>query len=117
MLGNILLATLLLTSQYAAVSARSPSPLQRRVLGRSLDDAASTEWSLNVSTCPGEISHEQISGERFIGTLLAGYALHSMQNTKTGLSAQLSLAGPACNAFGSDITNLTVDVTYESESR
>ncbi|KAI0318301.1 glycosyl hydrolases family 31-domain-containing protein [Amylostereum chailletii] len=54
--------------------------------------------SLNVSTCPG-------------------YTLASVQDTLHGLLAQLVLGGPACNAFGNDIVNLTVEVTYETRSR
>ncbi|GLB41383.1 putative glycosyl hydrolase 31 family protein [Lyophyllum shimeji] len=52
----------------------------------------------NVSTCPG-------------------YTLHSLVETPSGLSAQLSLAGEACNAFGEDISALTVEVAYETTSR
>ncbi|KAJ6556155.1 glycosyl hydrolases family 31-domain-containing protein [Mycena capillaripes] len=54
--------------------------------------------SFNVSNCPG-------------------YSLHSLSATKSGLTAQLNLAGPACNAFGEDIPNLTIQVNYETESR
>ncbi|KAL5534874.1 hypothetical protein ACEPAG_1339 [Sanghuangporus baumii] len=57
-----------------------------------------TVHSLNVSTCPG-------------------YTLQSLQNTSTGFVAGLALAGPACNAFGNDVANLTVEVSYESQSR
>ncbi|KAL5534914.1 hypothetical protein ACEPAF_3004 [Sanghuangporus sanghuang] len=57
-----------------------------------------TVHSLNVSACPG-------------------YTLQSLQNTSTGFVAGLALAGPACNAFGNDVANLTVEVSYESQSR
>jgi len=33
------------------------------------------------------------------------------------LKAHLQLAGPACNAFGSDVDALTIEVTYETQSR
>ena len=46
-----------------------------------------------------------------------GYTLGSLSETSTGLIAKLGLAGPACNAFGQDISNLTIQVTYESQSR
>ncbi|KAI5988848.1 glycoside hydrolase family 31 protein [Pisolithus orientalis] len=45
-----------------------------------------------------------------------GYTLTSLAELQHGLSAQLQLAGPACNAFGSDIANLTLEVTYQSQS-
>lgn len=47
----------------------------------------------------------------------SGYTLNALEHTKTGLTAQLSLAGPACNAFGTDIANLTLEVTYETDTR
>ena len=40
-----------------------------------------------------------------------------MDEKKNGLRAQLSLAGPACNEFGHDISNLTIEVTYETKTR
>ncbi|EJD04630.1 uncharacterized protein FOMMEDRAFT_19850 [Fomitiporia mediterranea MF3/22] len=65
------------------------------LLPRAVDDTA---HSLNVSTCPG-------------------YTLQDLQNTSSGFTASLALAGPACNAFGNDIANLTIAVDYESQSR
>ncbi|KAF5371361.1 hypothetical protein D9615_009680 [Tricholomella constricta] len=53
---------------------------------------------LDVSTCPG-------------------YTLHSLVETKIGFSAQLNLAGNACNAFGDDISELTIQVSYETTTR
>ncbi|OBZ71666.1 Alpha-glucosidase [Grifola frondosa] len=61
-------------------------------------DETNATHSQNVSSCPG-------------------YTLSSVKETNTGLAAHLSLAGTACNAFGQDITDLTVQVTYESDSR
>jgi alpha-glucosidase len=55
----------------------------------------------------------QISTKEWI----AGYTLDSLQESDTGLTARLSLFGPACNAFGMDVSSLTVQVTYESDSR
>ncbi|KAJ4469268.1 glycoside hydrolase family 31 protein [Lentinula aciculospora] len=57
-----------------------------------------TAFSKNVSSCPG-------------------YSLHSLQESEIGLVAQLSLAGVPCNAFGTDFQNLTIQVTYETDSR
>lgn len=54
--------------------------------------------SLNVSSCPG-------------------YTLHALHTSSTGFTASLSLAGAPCNAFGTDIANLTLAVSYESQSR
>ncbi|PPQ90718.1 hypothetical protein CVT25_005026 [Psilocybe cyanescens] len=54
--------------------------------------------SLDVSSCPG-------------------YQLNSLKQTNTGLTAKLSLKGQACNAFGTDVADLTIQVTYETNSR
>ena len=47
---------------------------------------------------------------------IQGYTLNSLQESDTGLTARLSLFGPACNAFGMDVSGLTVQVTYERDS-
>ncbi|KAI0076562.1 hypothetical protein K474DRAFT_1755437, partial [Panus rudis PR-1116 ss-1] len=46
-----------------------------------------------------------------------GYIMTGLQETKTGFTASLNLAGSECNAFGKDIANLTLEVTYESDTR
>ncbi|KAJ7627419.1 glycosyl hydrolases family 31-domain-containing protein [Roridomyces roridus] len=59
---------------------------------------SSGSHSLDVANCPG-------------------YTLSALKETSNGLAASLALAGPACNAFGKDIGNLTIQVTYETESQ
>ncbi|KAG6370671.1 glycoside hydrolase family 31 protein [Boletus reticuloceps] len=54
-------------------------------------------YSMNVTNCPG-------------------YALGSLAENEYGLTAQLSLAGTPCNAFGTDIMDLTIEVTYQSQT-
>ncbi|KAK7054983.1 hypothetical protein VNI00_003446 [Paramarasmius palmivorus] len=61
-------------------------------------NADNNVYSRNVSTCPG-------------------YSLGSISETATGFTAQLSLAGAPCNAFGTDVPSLTIEVAYESISR
>ncbi|KAG7095313.1 hypothetical protein E1B28_006078 [Marasmius oreades] len=46
-----------------------------------------------------------------------GYELTSRSDSETGFVAALKLNGPPCDAFGNDIPNLTIQVTYESTSR
>ncbi|KAJ6533997.1 glycoside hydrolase family 31 protein [Mycena vulgaris] len=60
--------------------------------------AQGSNFSKNVSSCPG-------------------YILSSLEENNIGLTAELSLAGTPCNAFGNDIANLTIQVTYESDQR
>ncbi|EKM60281.1 glycoside hydrolase family 31 protein [Phanerochaete carnosa HHB-10118-sp] len=81
----------------AVVLGREPSKLQRDALPHQFAPRAPT-LSLNVSSCPG-------------------YTLSALQETDTGLAAQLNLAGAACDAFGQDIANLTLEVTYDSDTR
>ncbi|KZT68499.1 glycoside hydrolase family 31 protein [Daedalea quercina L-15889] len=57
-----------------------------------------TGHSLNVSSCPG-------------------YTLSSVNVSETGLTAYLKLAGNACDAFGSDVDDLTLQVTYDTNQR
>lgn len=46
-----------------------------------------------------------------------GYSASNVKTTATSLSADLSLAGPACNVYGDDLLNLTLEVTYETATR
>jgi len=46
-----------------------------------------------------------------------GYKASGLQQSNSGLSATLSLAGPACNIYGIDIETLTLKVEYQSDSR
>ncbi|KAF7966062.1 hypothetical protein HWV62_40232 [Athelia sp. TMB] len=72
--------------------------LQSDIYVRIIPWFLATKHSLDASSCPG-------------------YTVNSLAETYSGLTAQLSLSGSACNAFGRDVVNLTVQVTYETESR
>ncbi|KAJ7120271.1 glycosyl hydrolases family 31-domain-containing protein [Mycena epipterygia] len=69
-----------------------------QILLRQQAEATNVTNSFDVASCPG-------------------YALSSLSQTKSGLTAKLNLAGAECNAFGQDVANLTIQVTYETESR
>ena len=43
-----------------------------------------------------------------------GYTASNVATTGTGLTADLSLAGAACNAYGRDIENLRLLVNYDT---
>ncbi|KAI0770901.1 glycosyl hydrolases family 31-domain-containing protein [Trametes elegans] len=60
--------------------------------------ANDTSPSLNVSSC-------------------SGYTVVSQKESGQGLLINLTLAGPACDAFGHDVHNLTVEVSYETSTR
>ncbi|KAK9470692.1 glycoside hydrolase [Dipodascopsis tothii] len=46
-----------------------------------------------------------------------GYVASSIEHSDTGLTAILTLAGKACNAYGTDIEKLNLTVEYQSSSR
>ncbi|KAF2716540.1 glycoside hydrolase family 31 protein [Polychaeton citri CBS 116435] len=46
-----------------------------------------------------------------------GYTATNIRTSDSGLSADLSLAGPACNIYGTDLPQLKLDVIAETSSR
>lgn len=46
-----------------------------------------------------------------------GYDASNVETTATGLTADLSLAGKACNAYGRDIEDLRLSVNYDTATR
>ena len=44
----------------------------------------------------------------------SGYSASNVQQSGTGLSADLSLTGPACNSYGKDIENLRLTVSFDT---
>jgi len=46
-----------------------------------------------------------------------GYRASNVKTTATGLTADLKLAGTPCNTYGTDLENLRLEVTYETENR
>ena len=49
--------------------------------------------------------------------LCPGYKASALKNTSSGFTATLTLAGPACQAYGNDIESLTLEVQYQASSR
>jgi len=73
-------------------------------------------YTKNVSLCPGNIcrvSHPY----RLVRTNFVGYDLASVKTSGHGLVADLFLAGEECHAYGADHKSLTVEVTYETNTR
>lgn len=46
-----------------------------------------------------------------------GYKASSVASTSSGFTADLNIAGPNCQAFGNDITNLVLEVNYQAKER
>ena len=43
-----------------------------------------------------------------------GYKASNVKTTSSGLTANLKLAGKACNVYGTDLTDLALSVVYET---
>lgn len=43
-----------------------------------------------------------------------GYKASNVKTSPAGLTADLKLAGSACNVYGTDLDNLVLQVTYET---
>ena len=43
-----------------------------------------------------------------------GYKASNVETTDNGMTASLTLAGTACNAYGTDLEELTLTVEYQS---
>jgi alpha-glucosidase len=43
-----------------------------------------------------------------------GYAVSNVQNDGSRVTADLTLAGTACNAYGDDLTDLKLEVEYQT---
>lgn len=46
-----------------------------------------------------------------------GYQASNVRQTGSTITAQLALAGPPCNAYGDDLSNLTLRVEYQTDTR
>lgn len=49
--------------------------------------------------------------------LCPGYKASNVEKSSSGLTADLTLAGPACNVYGNDIHNLILSVEHQSQER
>lgn len=47
-------------------------------------------------------------------TSCLGYTASNVQTSATGVTADLALAGPACNSYGKDIERLRLTVNYDT---
>ena len=113
----VFLSTALLLWYYVGLAIARVSPSLQRSTGLNLDSRNGTQLSGDVSSCPGLPLYLYLYSETLRTDHMIGYSLTSLKNTEYGLTADLSLAGEACNAFGLDISNLTIEVTYESQTR
>ncbi len=55
-----------------------------------------------------------VSSTSVLTQICPGYFATNVKKTSNGLTADLTLAGPACNTFGNDLENLTLQVEYQT---
>lgn len=86
------------------------------------DDNVAALLFHSLTTCIGYLKMVFAS---FLTTLLGvglvaaqqscpGYTASNIQQSGVGLTADLQLAGPACNIYGLDLPQLTLTVEYQS---
>ncbi|KEZ45518.1 putative alpha/beta-glucosidase agdC [Scedosporium apiospermum] len=63
-----------------------------------LDDSGNDLYEKDLSKCPG-------------------YKVTKSWKTRSGFNAHLSLAGQACNVFGTDLPDLNLEVEYQTDDR
>ena len=68
-----------------------------------------------VSSTPVPALYSRQSGNDTVDlSACPGYKASNVHKTSTGMTASLSLAGAACNAYGTDLTDLTLTVEYQT---
>ncbi|KND87644.1 putative alpha/beta-glucosidase agdC [Tolypocladium ophioglossoides CBS 100239] len=72
----------------------------------------SSLWYAGVASAAALVSRDGDS----LGSC-PGYKASNVKATDSGLTADLSLAGAPCNAYGTDLKDLTLTVTYETDDR
>ncbi|KAK3328533.1 glycoside hydrolase family 31 protein [Cercophora scortea] len=72
-----------------------------------------------LGSAAGVLPPRALSTTRAVGTLEScpGYKASNIKTSPSGLTADLTLAGTACNVYGTDLRDLVLEVTYESDTR
>ncbi|KAK0950431.1 hypothetical protein LTS01_025591 [Friedmanniomyces endolithicus] len=84
-------------------------------LRRTLGAALAISSLVSASPVPALLSRQ--STDTADVSACPGYKAGNVQTSDTGLTASLSLAGTACNAYGTDLTDLTLTVEYQANQR
>ncbi|KAE8441776.1 hypothetical protein EG329_004334 [Mollisiaceae sp. DMI_Dod_QoI] len=71
------------------------------------------EADVSVPLIPNIYDSEAVNAQ----DVCPGYTASNVARTPYGLTASLSLAGPACNVYGTDISSLNLTVEYQSSDR
>lgn len=88
-----------------------------------------TRWALALLSCltpiqakpfpqyhvpPDPVTASKVNDQALAANDCPGYAASNVVTTESSLTADLTLAGNACNVFSSDITKLKLEVEYQT---
>lgn len=109
----IMVAALTLTALAALLFASTNAiPAQPRTRNHNHSPSEPLRRALEQRQSGG--SYQQYGGDI---TQCQGYTLSGMQETSSGMLANLTMQGSGCNAFGNDIKDLTLLVEYQTQER
>jgi len=89
----------------------------------SLASTATTSWRPAFTVPPeadiGENILPNVQDPQAVNVqdVCPGYTASGVTTTANGFTANLDIAGPACNVYGNDIANLTLSVEYQATDR
>ncbi|AEO70510.1 glycoside hydrolase family 31 protein [Thermothielavioides terrestris NRRL 8126] len=96
---------------HSAVSRTSWQPNQTVAPAPVFTIPASATLGRNV--LPNIIDPEAVDPQ----TVCPGYKASNIDETEGGFTAELDLAGPACNVYGNDIEHLSLSVDFQADDR
>lgn len=112
-----LLATLLPSSAVAAACSSAPAS------SGALATTTTTSWR-SVFTVPSEAGNGEnilpnVQDPKAVNVqdVCPGYTASGVVTTANGFTANLDIAGPACNVYGNDIANLSLSIEYQAADR
>jgi alpha-glucosidase len=103
----LLLVPLAANAQPSAVAGASPTTSFRPIF------TVPTSADVGKTLIPNIQDPQAVDAQ----TVCPGYRGSNVQYSDTGLTADLTLAGPACNVYGTDIESLSLTVEYQTHSR
>ncbi|KAJ5107638.1 alpha-glucosidase precursor [Penicillium angulare] len=85
----------------------------------SASTTSSAQYTLpaSVNEAPGVIPNIKDPQAVNAQTICPGYIASNVQKTNSGLTASLTLAGEACNLYGTDVESLNLTIEYQTTDR
>lgn len=103
------------SAQHESVTATSSGPgvLSATAAGDGPMFTFPASADIGPNVLPNIFDPQAVDAQR----VCSGYKAANVQTTKKGLTADLSLAGPACNVYGNDIEELKLTVEFQADNR